>query len=750
MSEESLQKIVHDAYLQAKSRKHEYVTLEHLLVSLLDHKDIANALEKINIPIQDICNDTVSYLDTEIEKLDEDVETAKKTVALERVFQRAVAQSYFVGRITPEPFDILISILSETNSYAAFFCNQHGLTKEAISESLMETLRDQQEAVTEGGTSKRSNNQSALDMYTVNLNNEAEAGKIDDLIGRQWEVERLVQTLARRKKNNAVLVGDPGVGKTAIAEGLAKRIVQNDVPDTIEGYTIYSLDVGLLLAGSKYRGDFEERMKGVLEELEKQSNSILFIDEIHMIMGAGSGGQNAMDVANLIKPALQRGTLRCIGSTTVDEFQEKFEKDAALKRRFERVNVAEPTVAEAKEILKASMEAYEEFHKMSITEEAVETAVDLSIQFMHDKRLPDKAFDLVDSAFARARTFPETTDVSVKQEGGVTTPVIDKPEIERECARIAKVPLDVIARVDKSMKDVVDIEAGLKITVFGQDDAITTVSDAVYMAQAGLKDKNRPMGSYLFTGPTGVGKTESAKALSHLLGMPLVRFDMSEFMEKHTVSRLIGSPPGYIGYGDGKAGNGLLITAIENNPNAILLLDEVEKAHPDVLNICLQLMDEGTVTSSNGKKVSARNNLLIMTSNVGAADAAKNKIGFGDPDNSGAAEEALNRFFSPEFRNRLDAVVSFHKLDRDNIKRIAGKFLDELRENAADREVDVTWDDSVLEWLSDKGFDPAMGARPMKRAIADHIKKPLARKMLFGDVDKTISLKVIDGKLDFS
>jgi ATP-dependent Clp protease ATP-binding subunit ClpA len=751
MSEERLQKIVQNAFVQAQSRQHEYVTLEHLLASLLDDEDIVLLLEEMAVPLENLSNDVTSYLDSEIEPSDVEIETAKKTITLERVFQRAVAQSYFVGRATPTPVDVLISILSESNSHAAYFCTEHGLTKEALGEMLVESIREQEvtpEGMATGG--RRGQRQSALDQFAVNLNEQAKAGKIDDLIGRQWEVERLVQTLARRKKNNAVLVGEPGVGKTAIAEGLAKRIINQDVPETIAEKTIYSLDVGLLLAGSKYRGDFEERMKGVLEELEEKPDSILFIDEIHMIMGAGSGGQNAMDVANLIKPALQRGTLRCIGSTTVDEYQEKFEKDAALKRRFERVNVSEPTVAEAKEILKASMSAYEEFHGMAVTEEAVETAVDLSVQFMHDKRLPDKAFDLIDSAFARARTFPEIAEMEDGTPIEVSSLYIGKDEIEKECARIARVPLEVIARVDKSSKDVVDVEAGLKLTVFGQEEAITTVSDAVYMAQAGLKDKDRPMGSYLFTGPTGVGKTETAKALSHLLGMPFVRFDMSEFMEKHTVSRLIGSPPGYVGYGDGKAGNGLLVTAIENNPNAVLLLDEVEKAHPDVLNICLQIMDEGTVTSSSGKKVNARNVLLIMTSNVGAADAAKNRIGFGDQDNSGAAEDALKRFFTPEFRNRLDAIVAFQKLGQEQIKMIAEKFLGELRENAAEREVEITWDDEVLEWLSKKGFDPAMGARPMKRAIADHIKKPLARKMLFENFGSAIALKVADDNIEFS
>jgi len=674
--EERLQRIVQTAFQEAIDRQHEYVTLEHLLVALLDDSDIVQLLDDMDISPNEILSEAQSYLDNEIERLSEQIGGAKKTVALERVFQRAVAQGYFVGKSSTDSFDILASILSEKNSHAAFFCNKHGLTKDALTENVASAV-EQEAAVAAGGAEpgKTRGRQSALDTYCTNLNEEASRGQIDSLIGRQWEVESLVQTLARRKKNNVVLVGDPGVGKTAIAEGLAKRIVEDDVPETVQGKTIYSLDVGILLAGSKYRGDFEERMKDVLQELESEPNSILFIDEIHMIMGAGSGGQNAMDVANLLKPALQRGTLRCIGSTTVDEFQEKFEKDAALKRRFERVNVNEPTPEEAKEILKASMESYEKFHNLQIDENAVDVAVDLSVQFMHDKRLPDKAFDLVDSAFARQRTYPESEQVDS----------ITKGMIEYECSRLARVPLEVIARVDDNKRDVVDIEEGLKLQVYGQDDAITTLSDAVYIAQAGLKDKERPMGNYLFTGPTGVGKTETAKSLSNLLGMTLVRFDMSEFMEKHTVSKFIGSPPGYVGYGDGKAGNGVLITELEKNPNCILLLDEVEKAHPDVLNVLLQLMDNGMVSSSSGKSVSARNALIIMTSNLGAADAERSKIGFGDNDNTQASVEAVKNFFTPEFRNRLDAVVKFGKLEQEQIKLIAEKFLKDVAVSAEER-----------------------------------------------------------------
>jgi ATP-dependent Clp protease ATP-binding subunit ClpA len=741
MSQERLERIVQNAFQEALMRQHEYVTLEHLLAALLEDQDVSNLLDTMEISSAEILTEVHSYLDNANENKSEGkITAAKKTVALERVFQRAVAQGYFVGRTTADPLDVLLSILTETDCHAAFFCAKHGLTKDLLTENAGTSSEEQEPSIGNTNNSQGRNRQTALEKYCVNLNDQVEKGMIDDLIGRQWEIESLVQTMARRKKSNAILVGDPGVGKTAIAEGLAKRIVEEDIPDTMKGKTIYSLDMGKLLAGSKYRGDFEERMKDILQELEDKPDAILFIDEIHMIMGAGAGGTSSMDAANLLKPALQRGALRCIGSTTVDEYQEKFEKDAALKRRFERVNVAEPTTEEAKQILYASMPVYEKFHGIKIKHDAVDTAVDLSVQFMHDKRLPDKAFDLIDSAFARQRTFP--SDIALK--------LIDKTMIEQECSRIVGVPLEVIARVDNTKKDVVNIEEGLQLKVFGQDTALVTLSDAVYMAQAGLKDKERPMGSYLFTGPTGVGKTEAAKALAKLLGMPLVRFDMSEFMEKHTVSKLIGSPPGYVGYGDGKAGAGMLVTELERTPNCILLLDEVEKAHPDVLNVLLQVMDNGMISSSAGKQVSARNALIIMTSNLGAADAEKRVIGFGDQSNASASDDAVKRFFSPEFRNRLDATVQFNKLGKEFINKIAEKFLTEVAENAKERGYKLSWNKGVLNWLGERGFDEAMGARPMKRAITEHIKKPLARKMLFGDIGKSIRLKIKDGEIEFS
>jgi ATP-dependent Clp protease ATP-binding subunit ClpA len=742
MSEERIQQIVRHAFQEASERKQEYVTLEHLLVAILEDEGINMIIDAMQISAAEILLDVRSYLDTEIEIKADGIDIAKKTVALERVFQRAVAQGYFVGRRETDPLDILNSILSEENSHASFFCQKYGLTKDVLSEVVTETVRDNQ-METEMNTDVTSRKKgSALDKYTVNLNEKALRGNIDNLIGRTWEVESLVQTLARRKKNNAILVGEPGVGKTAIAEGLAKRIVEEDIPDTMKGMTVFSLDIGQLLAGSKYRGDFEERMKEVITELESRKDGILFIDEIHMILGAGSSGSSAMDVANLIKPALQSGALRCIGATTVDEYQEKIEKDSALKRRFERVNVAEPTVEEAKKILRASMPVYTKFHNMEITNEACDAAVELSVKYVHGKQLPDKAFDLVDSAFARQRTYPH---------GSAGEIIITKDLIERETARISRIPLNIIASIDEDNSNVLDIEAGLQLTVFGQDTAIETLADAVYVAQAGLKDANKPLGNYLFTGPTGTGKTEMAMQLSNLMGTKLVRFDMSEFMEKHTVSRFIGSPPGYVGYGDGKAGSGALITEIENNPNCILLLDEVEKAHPDVLNVLLQLMDKGRISSSNGKEVNAQNIVLIMTSNLGAADAAKNKIGFGDTDNGAASQDAIKRFFSPEFRNRLDAVVPFNKLSQDIVQSIAAKFMTELKESALERGYKLKWNKTVLKWLAaeGRGFDAAMGARPMKRAIFTNIKKPLARQMLFGDVGKTITVKVKNDSIVF-
>lgn len=741
-NQDRVEQIVNNAFKDAYTRHHEYVTLEHLLNALLSDQEIEDLLIESGIDIAELQKDTASYLSTEIETVNEEIlgTQSKITLTIERVFKRAVTQGMFMGRAPIGPIDLMLSILSESNSHAVYICNKHGLNKDTIIEYASNPVQEEQYDSAYGNVSpQKKGKKNALNTYCLNLNELAKNGELDVLIGRELEVEDLVQTLSRRKKNNAVLVGDPGVGKTAIVEGLARRVIENTVPDTIKNFTIYSLNVGALLAGSKYRGDFEERMKEVIQEMEESDRSILFIDEIHMIMGAGSGGQNAMDMANLLKPALQRGTLRCIGSTTFEEYQERFEKDAALVRRFRKIDVVEPTPEEAKSILKAAIPAYAKFHNLDVSDDAIDAAVDLSIQFMHNKRLPDKAFDLIDSALARQRTYP--VDETIK--------TIGRLQIEQECSRLARVPLEIITRTDSNAKDVLDIETALGTMVFGQTQALVTLADAVYIAQAGLKDKESPLGSFLFSGPTGVGKTETAKSLSKLLGIPLVRFDMSEFQERHTAARFIGSPPGYVGYGDGKAGSGELVNALEKSPNCILLLDEVEKAHPDVLNVLLQVMDNGMVSSSSGKTVSARNAIIIMTSNLGAAEAERARIGFGDNANTSAQEDAIKRFFKPEFRNRLDAVVTFGKLEKTHIVNIAEKFLKDLATNAKDRGYDITWNKGVLDWLADRGFDPAMGARPMKRAIAEHIKKPLAKRMLFDAVDTKIKLKVKNGNIEF-
>jgi len=734
--------IVNSAFDDAYSLHHEYVTLEHLLNALLTESEIVDLLTNLKVDVAQLLLDNRSYIENDIEVIDKDMyegTTAKKTNTLERVFNRAVTQGMFNGRQTLTPTDVLVSMLSENNSHAVFFCIKHGLTRDSLLAQLNQS-NSSSGVEFANGESAQSQKGSALNNFTTNLNQEAADGKLDLLIGRAFEIENLVQTLARRKKNNAVLVGDPGVGKTAIAEGLAKRIVDGDVPDTISGSTIYSLNIGSLLAGSKYRGDFEERMKAVLKELQAEKDTILFIDEIHMIMGAGNTGNSSMDVANLLKPALQRGDLRCIGSTTYDEYQSKFEKDAALVRRFLKIDVKEPTASETKDILKQSIPAYAAFHNLKIEDDAINSAVDLSIKFMHDKKLPEKAFDLIDNAFARQRTYPSNR----------VTDTITQTEIEYEVSRVARVPIEVIAQVDDETSAVINIEDGMKKRVFGQANAINTLADAVYIAQAGLKDPEKPLGSYLFTGPTGVGKTESAKALSDLLGMPLVRFDMSEFIEKHTVAKLIGAPPGYVGFSEG-GGSGALINELEKHPNSILLLDEVEKAHPDVLNVLLQIMDNGMVTGGNNKTVSARNALLIMTSNLGAADAEKKTIGFGDQTNMTAQDDAVKRFFAPEFRNRLDAVVKFDKLGEEHILKIAEKFLTEVAISTNARGYKLTWNKSVLKWLAKRGFDPAMGARPMTRAITKHVKKPLAKEMLFGASERqVIKLKIEDDNIVFA
>ena len=718
------------AFDDAVNRGHEYVMCEHFLMAALsDHAVCETLQQKLNVNVSPIIAETKNYLDS-LDTIDNSNDLGKITKTTKRILTLAMTQRYFFNG----DFDgilLLISLLNEGKTHATYFCNKNGLTRELLMKEIFGDVDIGAQGQQAPGQPK-----DALEAFCINLNENLE--NIDPLIGRQREIEDMVQTLSRRKKNNIVLVGAPGVGKTAMAEGLARRIVEKTVPKVIQDREIYSLNIGALMAGTKYRGDLEERVKAIISELETIGNCIIFIDEIHMMMGAGSGGSgHGIDIANLLKPSLQNGKISCIGSTTFEEYQEHFEKDAALNRRFRKIDVVEPSADEAKEILKAAIPQYSQFHGLKITDEAIETAVDLSIKFMHNKFLPDKAFDLIDSAFARQNTYPVRKSLRK----------LHKQEIERECSRLMQIPLEIIARADKKDSNIIDIEAQMKKVVFGQDNALNVLADAIYIAQAGLKDNEQPMGSYLFTGPTGTGKTETAKSIASILGMPLVRFDMSEFMEKHSVSKFIGSPPGYVGYGDGKAGSGILISELEQKPNCVLLLDEIEKAHPDVQNVLLQVMDNGMVTSSNGKTVSARNVILIMTSNAGASLAAKAKIGFGDNDNSDVQDDIITNHFSPEFRNRLDAIVTFNKLDKEHILLIADKFMKQLKDHALGRNVKLTWTDNVLEWLSVKGFDPVMGARPMKRAINEHIKKPLAKEMLFGTNRDSMQVDIENEKI---
>ena len=656
---------------------------------------------------------------------------------LERVFHRAFTQALFNGRQHLDTRDLLISILSETTTPAAFIMNSKGISRDSLARYLTDTVPD-------NVTHQRNQNKQEriLRKYCDNLNELAGTGKIDPVIGREEQLEQLSQTIARRKKNNVILVGESGVGKTAIAEGLAHLINEDNVPDIIKEHTVYSLDIGALLAGTKFRGDFEERLKEVLEILEAKEKTILFIDEIHMIMGAGNAGQGAMDVANLLKPSLQRGSLRCIGSTTYDEYREHFEKDKALNRRFYKVDVPEPTPEDAKRIVVNSIPAYEIYHEVAFSQEALHGAVDLTHQYWHNRFLPDKAFDVLDAAAARQRLYPETSRKGV----------LELDDIRYEVAKLTRIPVDqlVLTKDSEYKKErQIDIEKALQTKVYGQDEALERLADSIYIAKAGLKEANKPIGNYLFTGPTGVGKTETAKQLSEIMHMELIRFDMSEYQERHTVAKLIGAPPGYVGYGEGGQGSGLLINKLEEHPNCILLLDEIEKAHPDVSNVLLQIMDNGMVTSSDGKTVSARNAIVILTSNLGARDAEKNSIGFGSLDQSDDAQDAaVKSFFAPAFRNRLDAVVQFKKLDQTLMKSVTVKFLRELEDMLEPRNIVVEYDQEVVDWLTKRGFTPSMGARPMARLINEKIKKPLSKQILFGDDVDLVKLSIANDKID--
>jgi ATP-dependent Clp protease ATP-binding subunit ClpA len=740
-----LEESLHRAVAYANQRKHEYATLEHLLLSLVDDEDAAGVMRACDVDLGSLRTTLTNYVDNELRSLVvDDGEDAKPTAGFQRVIQRAVIHVQSSGREEVTGANVLVAIFSERESHAAYFLQEqdmtrydavnyiaHGIAKKAgASESKPvkgSSDDDEKPTVKTGGE--------ALEAYCINLNEKAKQGKVDPLIGRAAEVERAIQVLCRRTKNNPLLVGDPGVGKTAIAEGLARKIVNKQVPDVLSGSTIFSLDMGALLAGTRYRGDFEERVKQVVKELENHPDAILFIDEIHTVIGAGATSGGAMDASNLLKPALASGTLRCMGSTTYKEFRQHFEKDRALVRRFQKIDVNEPTIEDTIKILKGLKTYYEEFHKLRYTGDALKAAVELSARYITDRKLPDKAIDIIDEAGASQMLLPETKRKKI----------IGLKEVEAVVAKIARIPPKSVSKSDtEALKQ---LETDLKRAVYGQDEAIESLSSAMKMARAGLRDPNKPIGCYLFSGPTGTGKTETARQLAATLGIELLRFDMSEYMERHTVSRLIGAPPGYVGFDQG----GLLTDAVDQHPHAVVLLDEIEKAHPDVYNILLQVMDHGQLTDSNGKKIDFRNVVLIMTTNAGASDAQRNSIGFGRGKAEDEVDEALKRTFTPEFRNRLDAVVQFHALTPDIIRQVVLKFVMQLEAQLADRHVTIETDDDAADWLAKNGFDELYGARPLARVIQENIKKPLADEILFGRLVKGGHVRVVlkDGKLAF-
>ena len=750
-----IENIVVRAIDLAKSHNHEYVTLEHLASVILDDTAVRIMCYEIQADCETIQLAIEDYLAAECDELvissDEEI-TPRKTQMLERVFNRAMTQAVFYGKQSINNVDLLLSILSEENSVTAHYAYECGLDKHSLSAWLHDVnsvvtedeFRDETKGIKQKQSARSGAAQpSALAQFTVNMNEES--GNYDDVIGRRDELRDLVQTLTRKKKSNAVLVGASGVGKTAIVEGLAKLIVEDEVPDVIKGKTVLMLDMAKLVAGTKYRGDFEERMKALVEELDKRDDIILFIDEIHMVIGAGStsGGSGGMDAGNLLKPSLSSGKLKVIGATTDQEFRKLFEKEAALARRFTKINVEEPTIDEAKTILRNAAMAYEIHYGFDIEPSACDLAVELSAEYVFNKKLPDKAFDVIDRACAFNKILPFDEQVSL----------ITDEAIRAELSRYTGIPAEHLGTKaeEHTNNKHTKVEAFLRNNVFGQEEAIIRVINSITISLAGLKEPNKPIASYLFTGPTGVGKTETAKRLSESMDMKLVRFDMSEYQEAHSVSKLIGSPPGYVGHGDGKAGDGLLITALDDSPNCVLLLDEVEKAHPDIMSVLLALLDDGVITSSTGKKVSGKNSIIIMTSNLGAREGSKKAIGFGDQAyNALAVNDAINKFFAPEFRNRLDGIIQFNALKLKYMRSIVLKFLGQLEGYIASRGVEIEWDESVLVFLETEGYDPAMGARPLSRLINERIKLPLAKHIMNDTITEKLIISYTDGEVSIA
>ena len=749
----TLEQAIHASLALANSRSHEFATLEHLLLSLLDEPDALQVLHACDVNVDELRETLVEFIEDDLASLILETRDSEAvpTAAFQRVIQRAAIHVQSSGRSEVTGANVLVAIFAERESNAAYFLQDqdmtrydavnyisHGVAKNpAYGENRPLTGADdeneQNSPFGNATAAEAEKKESALAKYCVDLNAKANEGDIDPLIGRSSEVERCVQVLCRRRKNNPLLVGDPGVGKTAIAEGLARKIVSGDIPEVLENTTIYSLDMGALLAGTRYRGDFEERLKAVVTELEEHPDAVLFIDEIHTVIGAGATSGGAMDASNLLKPALQGGKLRTMGSTTYKEFRQHFEKDRALSRRFQKIDVNEPSVDDTIKILKGIKTYFEDHHGIKYTADAIKTAVELSARYITDRKLPDKAIDVIDEAGAAQHLLPESK----------RRKTIGVKDIEAVVAKIARIPPKNVTKDDAVVLK--DLEKSLKRVVFGQDAAIEALSSAIKLARAGLREPEKPIGSYLFAGPTGVGKTEVAKQLADTLGVELLRFDMSEYMEKHAVSRLIGAPPGYVGFDQG----GQLTDGIDQHPHCVLLLDEIEKAHPDVYNILLQVMDHGTLTDHNGRSVDFRNVILIMTSNAGAAEQAKSAIGFGRDRREGEDTAAIERTFTPEFRNRLDAVISFGPLPKLVIMQVVEKFVLQLEAQLMDRHVSIELTQAATEWLADKGYDEKMGARPLGRVIQEHIKKPLAEELLFGKLAKggLVKVGVRDGKL---
>ncbi|MBE9549029.1 MAG: ATP-dependent Clp protease ATP-binding subunit ClpA [Proteobacteria bacterium] len=729
MFSKDLEQSIAQAYQQARESRHEYLTVEHLLLALLDNASAASALNACGADLPALADELNQVLAEKVPMLGaEDTRDTQPTVGFQRVLQRALYHVQSASKTEVLGCNVLVAIYGEKESYASWVLNSRDITRLDVINYISHGITrydgdaDDASSVTEGESDAavEDTEKTALEKFASNLNKRALADKIDPLIGREKEVERIIQILCRRRKNNPLFVGEAGVGKTALAEGLARKITENDVPDVLKDAVIYSLDLGALLAGTKYRGDFEKRFKAVLGEIKEQPEAILFIDEIHTIIGAGAASGGVMDASNLIKPVLANGDLRCMGSTTFEEYRGIFEKDRALARRFQKIDISEPSVAETIDILRGLKTRFEEHHKVKYSDEALVAAAELSARHMNDRRLPDKAIDVVDEAGASLWL----------QDPADRKPVLDAGDIESVIAKIARIPAKQVSRSDRDALK--HLERDLKLSVFGQDEAIATLASAIKMSRSGLADSERPIGSFLFAGPTGVGKTEVTRQLAQILGIELTRFDMSEYMEAHSVSRLVGAPPGYVGFDKG----GLLTEAITKNPHTVLLLDEIEKAHPDVYNLLLQIMDHGKLTDSNGREADFRHVVLVMTSNAGARIAARRSIGFSEQDNTTDAMAEIEKTFAPEFRNRLDGIIQFKSLDQSVVLKIVDKFIIELEAQLADKDVNITVSTAARNWLASKGFDETMGARPMQRMIKRYIKRPLAEELLFGSLTK--------------